>query len=109
MTSSTTSARPDAPVTGLPDAGRRRAVVDPPGRHDHQPDRPPAPPDDDDPGQRPGILIPAGIKSAQARHEETRISALVRMMRADKVPAAAPEFTSLRFSHLHDSGHLGTG
>jgi hypothetical protein len=88
------------------DAGRPGTVAEPPRCRDRHPDQPRVPPNDDHPGQRPGVLALPGIEGAQARDEEIRIPAQVRVMHPDEFPAAAPDFASLAFVYLWDDGHL---
>ena len=73
---------------------------------DNQPEQPRATLDDHYLGQLPGIRLPAGIKGAQARHENVHIAAPVRVMRPDKLSALAPDFAGLSLVHLHNDGHL---
>ena len=70
-------------------------MAKPPGRCDHHPDQPrPAPHD-----HHPGPWLPAALmlraEEAQARGETVRITAPVRMMRPDEIPAAAPSLIHL--------------
>jgi hypothetical protein len=70
-------------------------MAKPPGRCDHHPGQPrPAPHDN-----HPGPWLPAALmlraEEAQARDETVRITAPVRMMRPDEIPAAAPSLIHL--------------
>jgi hypothetical protein len=62
--------------------------------------------DDDYPGRLSGVMLRSGIEGAKASGEEVGISAPVWMMRADEIPAAAPDFASVGFVHRQSRGHL---
>jgi hypothetical protein len=65
------------------------AMAKPPGRCDYHPGQPRPAPHDHHPGPWLSAFM-LRAEGAQARHETVRITAPVRMMRPDEIPAAAP-------------------
>jgi len=60
----------------------------PPGRRDHHPGQPRPAPHYHHPGPRLAAALMLRAEQAQARDETVRITASVRMMRPDEIPAA---------------------
>ena len=70
-------------------------MAKPPGRCDHHPGQPRPAPHDHHPGPWLPAALMLGAEGAQARDETVRITAPVRMMRPDEIPAAAPSLIHL--------------
>ena len=70
-------------------------MAKPPGRRDHHPGHPHPVLHDHHPGPRLPAALMLGAEGAQALGEHVRITAPVRMMRPDEIPAAAPSLIHL--------------
>ena len=70
-------------------------MAKPPGYRDHHPGWPRPAPHNHHPGLRLRAALLIHAKGTQARDENVRITAAVRMMRPDEIPAAALSITHL--------------
>ena len=70
-------------------------MAKPPGHRDHHPGWPRPAPHNHHPGPRLRAAVLIHAKGTQARDENVRITAAVRMMRPDEIPAAALSITHL--------------
>lgn len=74
-------------------------MAEPPGRRDSQPGRPPPTSDHQHGRQRLTVGLVLGVEGPQARDEGIWITAPVRMMGPDELPAATPCLVNLVFFH----------